>query len=242
MSFEISGSDAPWARMLPNYPRALCRGRDYTSGTHGGWAAGSALVRRITLPRRMNFLGHLLVSGNDPLVITGNFMADAVKGRDLSQHPDGIQRGIRLHRHIDTFTDQHAITLQGRERLRTHCGKFAGVALDIFYDHCIASTWAEKEPLPAFAQRMYTLLDAHHHLMPERTQRMLPYMMRGDWLTSYATLDGIADALAGLAHRVPHGSVLVGAERVLAAHRDAYVAECSAFLRDLRTHLSREEG
>lgn len=185
----------------------------------------------------MNFLGHLLVSGNDPLVITGNFMADAVKGRDLSRFPEAVQRGIRMHRSIDSFTDQHPTTLQGRERLRDHCGKFAGVALDIFYDHCIASTWAEEQPLPSFAQRMYALLDAHQHLMPERTQRMLPYMMRGDWLTGYATLDGIGNALRGLAHRVPNGSVLIGAERVLAAHHDEYIGECSAFLRDLRTHL-----
>ena len=190
----------------------------------------------------MNFLGHLLVSGNDPLLIVGNFMADAVKGRDLSAHPEGIQRGIRLHRRIDSFTDQHAITLQGRERLRAHCGKFAGVALDIFYDYCIASTWNEEENLPAFSRRMYALLEAHAHLMPERTQRMLPYMVQGDWLTSYSKLDGIAAALNGLARRVPHGSVLVGAEQVLAAHLAAYVGECSSFLLDLRTHLSREEG
>lgn len=190
----------------------------------------------------MNFLGHLLVSGDDPLVITGNFMADAVKGRDLSGHSESIQLGIRLHRRIDTYTDQHAITLQGRERLRAHCGKFAGVALDIFYDHCIASTWSEAESLPAFARRMYALLGAHSHLMPERTRRMLPDMMRGDWLTSYATLEGIGAALSGLGHRVPKGTVLIGAERVLAAHREAYVAECSAFLRELRTHLSREDG
>ena len=190
----------------------------------------------------MNFLGHLLVSGDDPLVITGNFMADAVKGRDLSAHHRSIQQGIRLHRRIDTFTDQHAITLQGRERLRAHCGKFAGVALDIFYDHCIASTWNGPEPLHAFAQRMYALLEKNVHLMPERTRNMLPYMMLGDWLTGYATLDGTAAALAGLARRVTHGSALIGAERVLAANHGAYVAECAAFLVELRTHLSREDG
>ena len=189
----------------------------------------------------MNFLGHLLVSGDDPLVITGNFMADAVKGRDLSAHPEGIQRGIRLHRRIDTFTDQHALTLVGRERLRAHCGKYAGVALDMLYDHCIASTWDAPEPLPVFAQRMYAVLTAQAQRMPERTQRMLPYMVQGDWLSSYARIDGIANALEGLARRVPHGSALVGAERVFTAHREAYVAECSAFLRALRTHLASEE-
>lgn len=194
------------------------------------------------LPRRMNFLGHLLVSGDDPLMITGNFMADAVKGRDLSRFPEGIQRGIRLHRRIDTFTDRHELTLRGRERLRTHCGKFAGVALDILYDHCIASTWDHEEPLPRFAQRMYATLDAHAHLMPDPTRRMLPFMMRGNWLVGYASMEGIAWALEGLARRVPKGEALIGAEAVLAAHRDLYVGECSAFLRDLRRHLTSEEG
>lgn len=190
----------------------------------------------------MNFLGHLVLSGTDPLVITGNFMADAVKGRDLSSHPEGIQRGIRLHRRIDTFTDQHALTLRGRERLRPHCGKFAGVALDMFYDHCIASTWNDTEDLASFARRSYAVLQAHAHLMPERTRYMLPYMVQRDWLSSYARIEGIADALSGLARRVTNGSRLVGAERVFAAHRDAYIGECSAFLQDLRTHLSRENG
>ena len=192
----------------------------------------------------MNFLGHLVLSGDDPLVVTGNFMADAVKGRDLSRFSDGLQRGIRMHRSIDSFTDTHPITLVGRERLRAHCGKFAGVALDIFYDHCIASTWPEHstEPLPVFVQRTYALLNRHAHLMPERTQYMLPFMVKNDWLSSYAHLDGIARALAGLARRVPHADVLVGAGSVLAEHRELYVAECSSFLRALRTHLNSEKG
>ncbi|MBL0046339.1 MAG: DUF479 domain-containing protein [Flavobacteriales bacterium] len=192
----------------------------------------------------VNFLGHLVLSGNEPLVITGNFMADAVKGRDLSRFNEGLQQGIRLHRAIDTFTDTHPITLVGRERLRAHCGKFAGVALDVFYDHCIASTWPEHsdDPLHTFVQRMYTTLNSHAHLMPERTQYMLPFMVKNDWLSSYAHLDGIARALGGLARRVPNAHVLIGAESVLADHRSQYIDECSSFLRALRTHLNSEKG
>lgn len=192
----------------------------------------------------MNFLGHLLVSGNDPLVITGNFMADGVKGRDLSRFPERVQEGIRMHRRIDTFTDNHPLTLIGRERLRAHCGKFAGVALDVFYDHCIAVSWSDwsEEQLPVFAQRMYALLEANEALMPDRARHMLPYMIRGDWLSSYATIVGTGRALAGLARRVPHGEVLAGSEQVLAAHHAAYVAECTSFLRDLRMNLGSEEG
>ncbi len=187
----------------------------------------------------MNFLGHLLLSGDDPHVITGNFMGDAVKGRDLGAHPPGIQQGIRLHRRIDVFTDQHPLTLDGRERLRAQCGKYAGVALDLFYDHCIAITWAahSNEPLPRYVQRMYALLEDHAHLMPQRTQTMLPHLVRGDWLGSYATLHGIGRALHGLSVRAPMAQGLNGAERVLNDHLPSFVEECNAFLRSLRMHL-----
>jgi acyl carrier protein phosphodiesterase len=192
----------------------------------------------------MNYLGHLLLSGDDPHVITGNFMADAVKGRDLSSYPEAVQRGIRLHRRIDVFTDSHALTRIGRERLYDHCGKYAGVALDLFYDHCIAAEWSAlgEGMLNTFAARMYDVLQAHEHLMPDRTRRMLPYMVKGDWLTNYARIEGIAWALEGLSKRAVNAQALVGAEVVLTTHYDAYVLECSSFLRELRMHLNDAEG
>ncbi|MBL7985682.1 MAG: DUF479 domain-containing protein [Flavobacteriales bacterium] len=192
----------------------------------------------------MNFLGHLVLSGDDPLTITGNFMADAVKGRDLSAYEPRLRAGITLHRTIDHYTDNHPLTLQGRQRLRDHCGKYAGVALDLFYDHCIAITWREHMPgtLDDFVQRMHALLTSHAHLMPERTRSMLPYMVQGDWLLSYRDLSGIGRALNGLARRVPAGEVLIGAEAILAEHLGAYIAESSSFLRALRTHLERGNG
>lgn len=189
----------------------------------------------------MNFLGHLVVSGSDPLVITGNFMGDAVKGRDLSRYMERVQAGIRMHRAIDTYTDTHPITLVGRQRLRARTGKFAGVALDVFYDHALASQWdkVSDEPLDRFVQRMYTLLQDHADLMPERTRNMLRYMVQGDWLGSYARIEGIAQALAGMSTRVNGGAVLQGAEEVLIEHLDQFRAESLAFLTDLRKHLSQ---
>ena len=191
----------------------------------------------------MNFLGHLYVSGEDPMVIVGNFMADGVKGRDLSGWSPKLQQGIRMHRHIDSFTDTHPLTLLGRERLRAHCGKYAGVALDLFYDHVIASQWSmlRAEPLQQFAQRMYTLLSAHSDIMPERAQHMLPYMVEHDWLNTYATIPGLGRALAGLARRSGAGDRLAGSETVLKEHIEAYTAECLAFLPLLETHLANAD-
>lgn len=187
----------------------------------------------------MNFLGHLYLSGNDPLVTVGNFMADAVKGRDLSRFDPRVRQGILLHRAIDTFMEEHPAARAGRARARDHAGRYAPVVMDLFYDHLLAAQWAQwhSEPLHAFAGRMYDLLQAHAHLLPERTQHMLPYMVQGDWLTSYASLEGIGRALAGLARRVPEGAVMVGAEQLLQRHLDPYRAEFAEFLPAIGRHV-----
>lgn len=188
----------------------------------------------------MNFLGHLYLSGNDPLVIVGNFMGDAVKGSDLSAFDPAIERGLRLHRAIDSFTDSHPLQKQGKERAREFAGRYAPVVMDLYYDHVLASNWSEfhDEPLSVFSQRMYRLLDQHRSLMPERTQHMLRYMIEGDKLTSYATLPGIGRALAGLARRVPHGAAMAGSEIILQEHLALYTAEFRIFLIDINAHVA----
>ncbi len=214
-------------------PRALLLA-DHMSGWQRGRPA------RTGLPcGAMNFLGHLFLSGDDPLVITGNFMADAVKGRDLSRFSAGLQRGIRLHRRIDAFTDGHRMGHPGHVRLRAHAGHYAPVVMDLFRDHLLARDWRRwhDEPLAAFSARMYRLLRAHEGHMPERTRRMLPYMVQGDWLTSYASLEGIGAALHGLSVRVPLGARMAGAEAVLADHIADFEQEFGEFLPAIIRHL-----
>ncbi len=197
-------------------------------------------MERITLRSALNFLGHLYLSGADPLVTVGNFMADAVKGRDLSRFHPSIERGIRLHRAIDSFTDSHPVQQRGRVRAHAFAGRYASVAMDLFYDHLLASNWVEfnDEQLPDFAQRMYALLTKHTHLMPERTQHMLPYMVQNDWLSSYATLSGIGRALEGLSRRVPLGGPMRGSEVVLEQHMGTYLNEFRMFLPEIEAHVA----
>lgn len=192
------------------------------------------------VPLPMNFLGHLYLSGDEPLVIVGNFMADKVKGRDLSRFGPDLEKGIRLHRSIDSYTDEHPTQRTGRARLRTHAGRYSGVVMDLFYDHLLAtdpSRW-RSEPLPVFAQRMYTLLQIHQELMPAQVRDMLGYMVQGDWLSSYATIEGIGRALAGMARRVPEGAVMRGAEQMLVEHMEAYRHEFDGFMNDIQQHLA----
>ncbi|AIZ64034.1 hypothetical protein PK28_10610 [Hymenobacter sp. DG25B] len=187
----------------------------------------------------MNFLAHLLLSGpsshpNYSDIVVGNFAAEAVRGRaGLLAYPEAVQRGIVLHRAIDTFTDSHPIVRRTTARLReAGLGKWAGVVSDIGFDHLLARNFSEfhddaAEPLPAFSQRMYTLLHARREELPERLQHMLQYMRRDDWLTGYAQPEGLRRALLGLSRRVP------GAE-VLATGAEAFLAELPAYEADFR--------
>ncbi|MCB9170839.1 MAG: DUF479 domain-containing protein [Flavobacteriales bacterium] len=183
----------------------------------------------------MNFLGHLFLSGDRPLVIVGNFMADAVKGRDLERFAPGVRQGIRLHRTIDRLTDAHPAALAGRRRLRAHTGKYAGVVLDLFYDHLLARDWnaLHDEPLDVFTARMYAVLGEHRDLMEGRPARMLPYMIAEDWLSAYGTWEGLSGALAGLSQRATKGAVMRGAEVVLRTHYAAYRKEFLELIRDV---------
>ncbi len=203
---------------------------------------GRTATRNLVHGFEMNFLAHLYLSGTQPLVIVGNFMADAVKGRDLSRFPEPLEQGIRLHRAIDHFTDTHPLQRAGRERSRAYAGRYAGVVMDLFYDHLLAREWSKwhPEPLPDFAQRMYELLLEHEHLMPERTKEMLPYMVKYDWLASYAHVDGLARALSGLAQRVPEGHVMRGAEQILLDHFDEFQSEFELFMPELRSAVQQQ--
>ncbi|MFM2284563.1 MAG: hypothetical protein RLZZ543_59, partial [Bacteroidota bacterium] len=108
----------------------------------------------------MNYLAHLYLAGSDPDLIVGNFIADAVKGKQIEQYSEGVIRGIKLHRQIDLFTDTHPVIERGKEALRPKFRKFAGIVMDVFGDHFLSSNWNDysKTNLRDFTEHMYTLL------------------------------------------------------------------------------------
>lgn len=102
----------------------------------------------------MNFLAHLLLSGspattpNHAEIVLGNFAAEAVRGRAaLAAYPAAVQRGIWLHRFIDSFTDAHPLVRRTTARLRgAGLGKWAGVVSDVGFDHLLARDFAHYHP------------------------------------------------------------------------------------------------
>lgn len=169
----------------------------------------------------MNFLAHFYLSGNDTGLLLGNFLADSIKGKKYLDYTPKIQRGILMHRFIDHFTDTHAVTERTKQQLRPRFHHYAPVVVDVFYDHFLAKNWKQYSttPLHEYAQQVYAKLDAESAVFPEKSKHFLKYMRLNDWLTVYASVEGIGGVMKGMSRRTPFES---GMEHGAAALREHY--------------------
>jgi acyl carrier protein phosphodiesterase len=153
----------------------------------------------------MNLLAHAILSppGNDPLLV-GNLTADWIKGRSRRALPPAIQFGFIVHRHIDGFTDTHPLVAACIERLSDKWNRYAGILVDIFFDHLLAVNWQRytPHPLQPFVAGTYATLRAHRPLLPEATHYAVDALTTDDWFSTYATLDGIRLTLARMSMRL----------------------------------------
>lgn len=146
----------------------------------------------------MNFLAHIYLSGEDEGIIIGNFIADGIKGKRYQKYPKQIQKGILLHRAIDSYTDHHPIVRQSTKRLHKNYSHYSGVIVDILYDHFLAKNWTDYHsmPLDDYVEEFYELLRNSYEILPNRIKRLMPYMISDNWLLSYQTVAGISKILA----------------------------------------------
>jgi acyl carrier protein phosphodiesterase len=151
----------------------------------------------------MNYLAHAYLSFNEPEILVGNLISDFVKGKKKFEYSPGIQKGINVHRAIDNFTDTHAATRTAKEIFRPHYRLYAGAFVDVVYDHFLAIDKNEftQASLPAFAENTYKLVQPFMQALPERFQKIFPYMKEQNWLNNYQYRWGIAQSLAGVARR-----------------------------------------
>ena len=185
----------------------------------------------------MNLLAHLYLSDNNTDIMIGNFIADHIKGNKFSQFPDDIQKGIKLHREIDTFTDTHEVVRKSKRRLHERYRHYDGVIIDIFYDHFLAKNWRNYSaiPLNVYVQSVYKLLEQNLNILPEKTQEMFPYLVKYNWLYNYQFAKGIQEVLNGMNKRTQGKSQMNLASEDLLLHYQEFEDDFTLFFEDLRT-------
>ncbi|MDB5272824.1 MAG: hypothetical protein JWO58_1191, partial [Chitinophagaceae bacterium] len=137
------------------------------------------------------------------------------------------------------YTDSHPIVLQSIKRLRDRHGKFAGVVVDICYDHFLAKNWKtySSVELWEYVNACYALMLKHKEELPPRIQEMLPYMVRGNWLYNYRTLEGIDRVFKGMARRTQFDSNMSSAMKDLWTDYAAYEEEFHEFFPQIRAYV-----
>ena len=149
----------------------------------------------------MNFLAHTYLSGCNEEIIVGNFMGAYVKGKNYLLFPEQVKKGILIHRDIDSFTDMHQITRVSKQRISSRYHKYAGIVIDIFYDHFLASLWERYSTLPLgeFVNRSYDLLKRNYKVLPDAVKRWFPTFLENNWMMAYTTVEGIELVLERMA-------------------------------------------
>ena len=158
----------------------------------------------------MNYLAHIYLSGNDEEIKIGNFIADFIYGNRYQNFSAGIQKGILLHRYIDTYTDAHPIFRKSKKRLFPSFRHYSSVIVDMFYDHFLAKNFSKysSESLENFASNFYTLLETHQDNLPQKVQQILPVMSQYNWLVNYKNIDGLQSILKQMNHKTKHETAL----------------------------------
>ncbi|MFV8366491.1 ACP phosphodiesterase [Flavobacterium sp. XS1P27] len=190
----------------------------------------------------MNFLAHIYLSGDNDLIKIGNFMADGIRGKHFESYPLEIQKGIILHRSIDTFTDAHPIFRQSTKKLHEKYHHYAGVIVDVFYDHFLAKNWNKysDEKLEEFVARFYQSLQDNHSILSERTKGMMPYMIEHNWLVSYQTIEGIHRILTQMDQRTKNESKMRFATNELSEFYPEFENEFTNFFQELNVFATQK--
>ncbi|MBT8315380.1 MAG: acyl carrier protein phosphodiesterase [Maribacter sp.] len=183
----------------------------------------------------MNFLAHIYLSFDDDEITIGNFIADSIRGNKIDHLPIRIQKGILLHREIDSYTDAHAIPKISSKRLHTNYRHYSRVIVDIFYDHFLAKNWKAYSPTPldVFVDDFYDLLEANYPILPHGVQRMMPYMISDNWIYNYSKMEGIGRVLNGMNRRTKNKSKMNFAIRDLEEHYTDFEKEFTSFFEEL---------
>ena len=182
----------------------------------------------------MNYLAHLFLAGPEPEALLGALMGDFVKGVLDERYPAAITRALSLHRRIDTFTDAHPVTAASRSRISPQRRRFAGIMVDLFYDHFLAHDWDEhaREPPRCLHGARLRAAASTTRCCPTGCDRSLPAWPRP---TGLHLMPGWIDPRCARRHE-PAAQArdrLAGAGAELEANYAALEADFQAFFPDL---------
>jgi len=190
----------------------------------------------------VNYLAHIYLSGTSKGLIFGNFIADAVRGKAYENYSPEVQKGILLHRSIDSFTDAHPIFRKHSKLFFKEHRHYGRVILDVLYDHLLAKNWHNYHPedLQTFSRSFYHMVRDFPEPLPQRMVHFFDKMEEQNWLFEYADIKGIARILMHMSRRTAFPSDFPAAVPIFQAHEAAIEADFFDFFEAIKKHISMQ--
>jgi acyl carrier protein phosphodiesterase len=170
----------------------------------------------------------------------GNLLGDFARGVEVQALPEAVQAGLQNHRAIDRYTDSHPIILELKNSFSPRRRRFAGIALDVYFDHLLMNHWSvfDSRPIDEVIQVFYARMLEGQALMPNArmrntTRRMVEY----DWFGSYSEIDSIADALDRIASRIRFENQFANAIEDIEHNRESLQRGFLAYFPQLVEHV-----
>lgn len=189
----------------------------------------------------MNHFAHLVLSQPTVESTVGNLLGDFARGVDTAKLLPDVRAGLLNHRAVDRFTDSHPLIIEMKSRFSPQRRRFAGIALDIYFDHLLINHWEkfESEETAKVIQAFYARIKAGQSLMPGRemqsvTMRMVEY----DWFGRYRDAESIAKALDRVAGRIRFANSFDNAIEDLQANHEEIRVAFFEFYPQLRSHIA----
>jgi acyl carrier protein phosphodiesterase len=184
----------------------------------------------------MNHLAHVFLAGPDADLQLGGLLADFRRGAPDPAWRVGVRDGVALHRNIDSYTDSHAVVARLRGLFDPPWRRFAGILIDIYFDHVLARHWsdyAHDETVDAVSARALCLVEENRDWLPPELRRFAAYMRANGLFGAYAGREMIEKVLAGVSGRLRHANPLAEAGPLLWANANALDAGFKEFFPDL---------
>lgn len=184
----------------------------------------------------MNYLAHLLLSHDQSGVVVGNFIGDLIKGRSWQALPEDIARGVLLHRFIDDHADSHPTNAKVRKQLHPFFGKYAGVALDLYYDYFLARQWEQhcEQGLTDFLEGCNGHFLKRFPEIPESSAQRWRMIYGMGWMEHYDKPSGLQEVFSGMDGRIPHTTGFERGAEVLSLLHDALERGFNDYFPELR--------
>ena len=193
----------------------------------------------------MNYLAHLVLAGSNPATQIGGLIADFSRPASEGEYPPGIRAGIRLHRAIDHYTDQHPLVRECRALVTPRYRRVAGILVDVFFDHLLASNWDHHHPqatLEDYSAQVSVMLREQQAGLPGAMREIVARMSENDWLTRYRDADHVSRVIDRTAQRLSRPELLTGGGSELAICRDALALKFEQFFPQVRLFAAQRLG